>query len=303
MIVLLLVVILVSVASVYIGYHFNDMDMVSMTVSIALMFLLLFVFTSTFARYLKGDIIREKEKQAIEETSKKMVNNKTTVEKEPETKNMNGEEPDAQDDPVNTEQIEVVQKEYAYDDHILLKRKDAILLFSKTESRLKCEIDSLRRRANANMILGTSIGLFGVFGLVAFILRETFTNEEVEIGFLIVRWVTKLGLVSFVEIFAFFFLKVYKDSLISIQYYQDELTGIESRKIALLFSIIHDNSEDISKSIDCLVNIDRNFKMEASQTTVDLEKLKTENSFIKSQMDSMIDIFKGALSFSPKKQE
>ena len=71
----------------------------------------------------------------------------------------------------------------------------------------------------------------------------------------------------------------------------------------MLSSVIHENPEDISKSIECLLNIDRNFKMETSQTTVDLEKLKTENSFIKSQMDSMFEMFKGVLTFNQKKEE
>lgn len=161
------------------------------------------------------------------------------------------------------------------------------------------EIDGLKRRANTNMILGAIIAFVGVLGLVTFILGEP-EQPEIDITLLIVHWVTRLSLVSFVEIFAFFFLKMYKTELLSIQYYQDELTSIESRKIALLFSIIHDNQEDISKSIECLVNIDRNFKLDANQTTVDLEKLKTENTFIKSQMDDMMDVIKGALTFRIK---
>ena len=41
-------------------------------------------------------------------------------------------------------------------------------------------------------------------------------------------------------------------------------------------------------------------KLDANQTTVDLEKLKTENTFIKSQMDDMMDVIKGALTFRIK---
>ena len=46
----------------------------------------------------------------------------------------------------------------------------------------------------------------------------------------------------------------------------------------------------LSKSIECLIIIDRNFKLDASQTTVNSEKLKAENSHVKSQIESMMDI-------------
>ena len=96
---------------------------------------------------------------------------------------------------------------------------------------------------------------------------------------------------------------MYKTELLSIQYYQDELTSIESRKIALMFSVIHESPEDISKSIECLINIDRNFKLDSNQTTVDLEKLKTENDFIKSQIANMMELFKGIMPFNMKQNE
>lgn len=208
-----------------------------------------------------------------------------------------------QEDPTIELCKEKKASEYSYPDEISLKRRDIINIFGETEKRIRLEIGSLNKRANINLIIGGFVALFGIGTLVAFLLTVQDSSSGDGLALLIVRWVARLSLVSLVELFAFFFLKIYKTELLSIQYYQDELTSIESRKIALLFSVIHDCQEDVSKSIDCLVNIDRNFKMNTTQTTVELEKLKTENSFIKSQMDSMIDIFKGALSFIPKKQE
>lgn len=293
-IVLLLFVSLVAVASfIYLGHNSRKMDGYALALSLLGASAALIGFALSSENYLKGD--RKEDKIKPQEETEKQQKDIPKSESIDTVKLAQ----DSEEDPTTSPQREVLRRVYDYEDFVALRRRDVIAHFRKTEKRLIDEIDGLKRRANTNMILGAIIAFVGVLGLVTFILGEP-EQPEIDITLLIVHWVTRLSLVSFVEIFAFFFLKMYKTELLSIQYYQDELTSIESRKIALLFSIIHDNQEDISKSIECLVNIDRNFKLDANQTTVDLEKLKTENTFIKSQMDDMMDVIKGALAFRIK---
>ncbi len=191
---------------------------------------------------------------------------------------------------------EVQPKEYAYEDQIALRRGDVFRTFEMTESRIQKEIVNLSRRANINLGIGAIIAFIGIAGLTAFILSTSKDVESLEIMPLVIHWLVRLSLVTIVEVFAFFFLKMYKTELTSIQYFQDELTSIESRKIALLFSVLQNSEDSTCKSISCLLEIDRNFKMDIDQTTAELEKLKMENGFIKSQMDNIFDIFKGVLS-------
>lgn len=293
-IVLFLFVSLVAVASfIYLGLNSRQMDGYALVLSLLGASAALIGFALSSDNYLKGDNKEDKIKPQ-EDAEKQQQDN-------PKCGSIDAVKliQDSVEDPTITPQREVFPRVYDYEDFVSLRRRDVIMHFRKTEKRLMDEINGLKRRANTNMILGAIIAFVGVLGLVTFILGEP-EQPQTDISLIIVHWVTRLSLVSFVEIFAFFFLKMYKTELLSIQYYQDELTGIESRKIALLFSIIHNNQEDISKSIDCLVNIDRNFKLDANQTTVDLEKLKTENNFIKSQMDNMMDMFKRILTFRIK---
>lgn len=290
--------IVVIVTIIYIGFNFRDLDAISIGLSMIGASAAILGYVLSSETYLKGIDNDEKEKEINHESDgkKKIAKEEQKVEQFQE--NLQGVE----EDPTEVPQREVTRERYSYDSFVSLRRRDVILHFRNTEKRIKEEIDRLVRRANINLIIGSIIAVVGVLGLIAFILGEPDKDCETDIVFIIVHWVTRLSLVSFVEVFAIFFLKMYKSELLSIQYYQDELTSIESRKIALMFSVIHDSQEDISKAIDCLVNIDRNFKMDATQTTVDLEKLKTENSFIKAQMDSMVEIFKGALNFIPRKE-
>lgn len=192
---------------------------------------------------------------------------------------------------------EAQSKEYAYEDQIALRRGDVFRTFETTENRIQKEISNLSRRSNINLGIGGAIAIFGIVGLIVFIFSTSKDVEPLEIIPLVVHWLVRLSLVTMVEVFAFFFLKMYKSELTSIQYFQDELTSIESRKIALLFSVLQDSEESTCKSIACLLEIDRNFKMDANQTTAELEKLKMEYGFIRSQINSILDIFKGVLSF------
>lgn len=289
---LYLFITVVAVASIiYLGLNFKEFDTYSLVLSLFGASAAILGFVTSSENYLKSNRGEEKEKSAdhnSHQTIKKQVI-KSVIAQTGESLNISH---DTIEDPIEIPQKEMISRGYDYEDFVSLRRRDVIMFFRKTEQRLKNEIESLKRRANINMIIGAVIAFVGVLGLVAFIVSEQ-GYDKVELSRIIIHWITRLGLVTFVEIFAFFFLKMYRTELLSIQYYHDELTSIESRKIALLFSVIHDNKDDISKTIDCLVNIDRNFKIDSNQTTVDLEKLKTENHFIRSELDSLTDILKG----------
>ena len=287
------------IAIIYLGLNFKELDTYSLALSLLGASAALLGYVMSSEAYLRGISDKDKEKVSKQENKAEKVNSNN--ENQEEIGGQQQEEIQERiEDPIITPQRETTSRGYSYSDIVSLRRRDVIVHFRKTEKRLNDEIDRLNRRANINLIIGSIIAFVGVLGLIAFILGESEDGQSSDITMIIVHWVTRLSLVSFVEIFALFFLKMYKTELLSIQYYQDELTSIESRKIALMFSVIHDNQEDISKTLECLVNIDRNCKLDVNQTTVDLEKLKTENSFIKTQMESVMDVFKSALSFKIK---
>ena len=277
---------IVILTAILFGDDFRNLSGASLTIVIGVVVAISFTFAYAVSKYLQ--VLKPTEESKKKEESKPS-SKETSIPGPivPET---------IQDNPISEPLKEVKISEYSYPDMISLKRRDVINIFGDTEKRIKQEISNLNKRANINLIIGGLVALFGIVALVTFLLTPQFQNMERGIALLIVHWVARLSLVSLVELFAFFFLKIYKTELLTIQYYQDELTSIESRKIALMFSVIYEKENNISKSIESLVNIDRNAKMDVNQTTVDLEKLRTENSFIKSQIDNMGDIIKGALS-------
>lgn len=211
------------------------------------------------------------------------------VEKKEKSKTDDNEVKDAKDAKEDTS--------YAYDNLLSLKRRDVLTTFKETEDRIKTEILNLKKWARVNLIIGVLITVAGLGTLFAFIKwgEDDFGKaiDSVTLAKLSLYWISKLSLVILIEVFALFFLRVYKENMETIKYYHNELTSIESRKKALLFSILHGCKEDVSQSLSTMNLIDRNFVLHKEQTTVELEKIKIINVTLKEQIDNLWGLIKG----------
>lgn len=193
---------------------------------------------------------------------------------------------------------------YAYDTQVSLKRRDVLNTFKITEERILREIQNLKKWAKVNLVIGVLITIGGIGILFAFILwgQDDINKVADTISFarLSLYWVSKLCLVIFVEIFAFFFLRMYKENMESVKYYHNELTSIESRKKSMLFAILQGGEEDLTRILFTLGNIDRNYILHKDQTTVELEKMRITNETMKEQIENMWNVLKSVLSIKDK---
>lgn len=80
----------------------------------------------------------------------------------------------------------------------------------------------------------------------------------------------------FIEVFAYFFLRLYKSSLSEIKYFQNEMTNTEAKLAALKCSLAPVESEAMSHEIKALSETERNAVLEKGQTTAEIEKAKIE---------------------------
>jgi predicted transcriptional regulator len=161
-------------------------------------------------------------------------------------------------------------------DHIEAKLNQAHLISSK---RLKDEIEALGRRGNVNLALGVFTTVVGLILLTVFIFKnEQSTTEAVSYA---VNFFPRLTLVIFIEIFAYFFLRLYKAGLSEIKYFQNELTNLESRHVALIAALRYESVNVISKVIETLAKTERNHILEKGQTTTEIAKMQLEkNQFV-----------------------
>jgi len=164
------------------------------------------------------------------------------------------------------------------------------LMCTESKERLKAEIAQLSRRGNVNLVLGvlTTTGAVAVLTFVA--LGNAPASQPV--GGILVHYIPRLALAIFVEVFSFFFLRLYRDTLSEIKYFQNELTNVEARIIALAFSFITEDSTSRSSAVDILLRTERNFVLKVGDTTVDLERAKLEREGAKELMESAVDVVK-----------
>ncbi|MCC2522197.1 hypothetical protein [Vibrio coralliilyticus] len=173
-----------------------------------------------------------------------------------------------------------------------------------TIHRLYREISDLRLRANINLIIGMAITAGGLYLLWTTVLMvdssellKQLASEGQEsntkfIKNLVLPILPRVMLIIFVEIFAYFFLRLYKNGLEEIKYFQNELTNVESKLSAVNYALATGNEDALQVSITSLAHTERNFVLEKGQTTVELEKAKSESELTRNIIKTVPNIFK-----------
>lgn len=155
--------------------------------------------------------------------------------------------------------------------------------------RLSKEIESLGRRGNLNLVIGVVTTIAAVTVLASTVLSG---NHQLTQNELMAYYMPRLTLSIFIELFSFFFLKLYKAGLNEIKYFQNELTNAELKFIAAEKAVMSDKEDSISSVIKELAATERNFKLSKGESTVELEKFKTDQA----SNQKIIDALAGLIS-------
>lgn len=161
--------------------------------------------------------------------------------------------------------------------------------FKKIEERLEKEIKAVGKRANLNLVIGSVIAIIGWVLLYLFVCDVS--DMELEGWQLLNAFLPRLSIIIIIEMFSYFFLKLYRESMDRIRYYQNELTNIETKKTAILIACMLENDNEHKKSlIENLISVERNVFLKKGETTIELEKIRMDNSFSKSVIKSIKDL-------------
>jgi len=179
-----------------------------------------------------------------------------------------------------------------YSDKVIsnAKRKDIIDEFENLGYRINGELTRLRKSANLNLVIGTLTTICAIIALG----YEVF-NNELEFSNttkVLSHYIPRLSIVIFVEIFAFFFLKLYKATLSDIKYFNNEKTNIDFKIISLKTALNMEDEKVIQIMLEELIKTERNFKLGKDESTVELEKIKnnTTNNQILAQLLEKLNI-------------
>lgn len=167
---------------------------------------------------------------------------------------------------------------------------DVSTQFSKTFGRLETEIAALTRRGNLNLVLGIMTTVAGL-GILAY---AVFASKGVsdDPWLLTAYYLPRLSLVIFIQVFAYFFLRLYKSSLAEIKYFQNELTNAELKYIAARLALGSADEGTQGQVIKELSQTERNFILEKGQTTVDLEKERIDHQATRDTIKALSEAVK-----------
>ena len=190
--------------------------------------------------------------------------------------------------------------------------------FDSMTDRLKSEITLINKRSMYNLLIGVSITLLGVGilsdsivnlknNIPAELIRQSIEKTNIKVvptkltinvtnKFLttdnVISLIPTFSLVLFIELFAYFFLRLYREGLSEMKYFQNELTNIESKLIAVEIALIQDNKKILKIALESLLATERNFIMKKGETTVELERAKSESESVKSIIKAVPNLFK-----------
>ncbi|MEQ1310133.1 hypothetical protein [Acinetobacter sp. XH1639] len=168
-----------------------------------------------------------------------------------------------------------------------LKIKDIYTLTQPSLDRIRQEISSLARRGTVNLFIGITLSILGVFYLIATIPNITLYTDYPS---LIYYFLPRVLIVIFIEFFSFFFLNLYKRSLDEIKYFQNEMTNLEGKYLALYLARQSGNFKLLSNALDTLLKTERNFVLKKDETTIELEKNRIEAQSSNSTVQALKDI-------------
>ncbi|MRG49024.1 hypothetical protein GFS24_28200 [Chitinophaga sp. SYP-B3965] len=152
------------------------------------------------------------------------------------------------------------------------KLSSLISEFDKATYRINEELSRLRRSANLNLVIGTLSTAIAIISLT----YEVFLNEVKysDTVSLLSHYIPRISLVVFIEIFAFFFLKLYRANLQEIKYFNNEKTNIDFKLISLKTALYQEDQAMITLCLTELIKTERNFVLRKDESTVELEKMK-----------------------------
>jgi hypothetical protein len=145
------------------------------------------------------------------------------------------------------------------------------------QSRLSEEVEKLGKRANLQLIIGMIISAGGLTVLAGFV--YSIPPNIIEPANKLELWfyfVTRVTLVLFIEVFAYFFLRLYRYSIFEIKNFQNEITNASFRIIAFEGAVGTGDNAAIEKICSEMARTERNFILKKGETTLALRTAELE---------------------------
>ncbi|WP_171958261.1 hypothetical protein [Stenotrophomonas maltophilia] len=114
-------------------------------------------------------------------------------------------------------------------------------LYETAQERLNAAITALNERALLNLLIGSVVTVAAAFTLIYIVVSDPLREVILVTGAartlswtsLAAHYVPRLSIVIFLEVFAFFFLRLYRNTLAEVRLYQIDLTRVSTQAVAV----------------------------------------------------------------------
>ena len=111
-----------------------------------------------------------------------------------------------------------------------------------------------------------------------------------------VHFVLRFSFAIFIETFAYFFLRLYRNSLDDIKYYQNEITNIEARWGAMRVARDTNDKALMKIALEGLSKTERDAVLKKGETTIGLERDRLDKNEI-------MELFRAALGIGRRNKQ
>lgn len=153
-------------------------------------------------------------------------------------------------------------------------KQEVIDFFNESIFRMNKHIQKLSSLSMINLTIGILISGFAI--AILYISVADLNLNEIPLQNITFYSFSRMGVGMAIQLLALFFLNLYKKNIYEMKYVHNEITNIESKKTAILYSYDFSEENKISIAKD-LLNTERNFILDKNQTTVDIEQSKIES--------------------------
>jgi hypothetical protein len=158
-------------------------------------------------------------------------------------------------------------------------------------------------RIQRNSIVNLSIGILGTIASISILAFSFLGYKPIEVIPFIIFFIPKLLFAAFVQLFAFFFLRLYKNNLEDAKYFQNELTNLAAKTASLKISYLAKKEDLFSDIVKDLSITERNFKLNKNESLLNIEKAKIEKELDLETIIAIKDLLKSMKSTSSSGKE
>jgi len=196
---------------------------------------------------------------------------------------------ESQIDSLTSEKITGKLREEFKNDFIINSKFSII---EKELSSIQERIYSQTTRLIGSARLNLTIGIVTTFLVVLFLMISviTLSSDAKNYTEFLMHFLPRLSLSIILEIFAYFFLRLYNKNLEETKYWNNELTNLELKGLALKTMILDNNPKATEKVATELLKTERNFILKKGETTVELEKEKATDSTNANALNSILKL-------------